>query len=126
MMNLHFNFRNIKPTEALKEHLSDKAKKIEKYVSYPIEVHFFLKLEKAFHIAEIAIHAEHRELIAMASSKDLYDSIDMSVNKLQSQLRKEREKRKGHKQAHKATRSKMAKVAKELEVQLPHLEKHLK
>ena len=126
MMNLHFNFRNIKPTEGLKEHLSEKASKIERYVTYPIEVHFYLKLEKAFHIAEVTVHAEHRDLIAMASSKDLYGSIDMSINKIQNQLRKEREKRKGHKQGHLNNRRSSKKLGQDLEAQIPHLDKHFK
>lgn len=123
MNNIHFNFKHVKATEALKEHLTSKAKKFEKYVSYTMEIHFFLSIEKTFQTAEITVYAEHRELVAVAKCKDLYESIDMAVHKIEAQLKKEREKRKGHAAAHTAARASAAKLAQDLLAEVPHREK---
>jgi putative sigma-54 modulation protein len=125
MNNIHFNFKHVKATEALKEHLTSKAKKFEKYVTYTMEVHFFLSVEKTFQTAEITVYAEHRELVAVAKCKDLYESIDLAVHKIETQLKKEREKRKGHHAAHLAIRESSKKLAQDILAEVPHKEKRL-
>lgn len=124
MMN--FVFKKLSPTEALKSHLEKKVEKFQKYVNYPMEIHVILSLEKPFHAAEITCHAEHRHLVAVAKSKDLYESIDMAVNKIEAQLKKEREKRKGHKSAHLVGRTRSLKLARDVEADIPHKEKKAK
>ena len=47
--------------------------------------------------------------------KDLYESIDMVVHKVESQLKKEREKKKGHNSARLAARPKSLKLARDVE-----------
>jgi putative sigma-54 modulation protein len=69
-----------------------------------MEIHVFLSVQKEVHSVEIKCHAEHKELAALAKSKDLYESIDMVVHKLEAQLKKERDKRKGHNRPHDSIR----------------------
>lgn len=122
-MNVHFTFRKVDSTQALKEHLTKKTAKFFKFVTYPMEVQVILSVEKQFHTAEITCHAEHRQLVAMAKSKDLYESIDMACHKIESQLKKERERKKGHKAAHLINRKKSLRLAQDVEAELPHREK---
>jgi putative sigma-54 modulation protein len=119
-------FKKMKATEALKSHIEKKTEKFHKFVGYPMDVHVILSLEKPYHSAEITCHAEHRQLVAVAKSKDLYESIDMAVHKIESQLKKEREKRKGHKSAHLAIRPQSLKLARDVQADLPHKEKKVK
>jgi putative sigma-54 modulation protein len=112
-------------TEALKSHIESKCEKFEKYVDYPLDVHVILSLEKLLHCAEITLHAEHKPLVAHAKSKDLYESIDLSVTKIEAQLKKEREKKKGHKSAHLVSRPASLKLAQDVEADLPHKEKKI-
>ena len=100
-MSLHLNFRNIESTEAIKEHVEDKVEKLKKFVTYPMEVHVILSLEKNLQCVEITCHAEHKDFVASTKSKNLYESIDVCCHKIESQLKKEREKKKGHHTAHK-------------------------
>jgi putative sigma-54 modulation protein len=95
-MSSHLNFKHLAATDALKTHIEDKVEKLYKIVSYPMEIHVFLSVQKEVHSVEIKCHAEHKEMAALAKSKDLYESIDTVIHKLETQLKKERDKRKGH------------------------------
>lgn len=126
-MTVHFAFRKIEATPALKEHIEKKVMKFEKFVTYPMDVHVMLSLEKTLHCAEITCHAEHRELFAVAKTKDLYESIDAVCHKIESQLKKEREKKKGHNAAHQVARPKAAlRLAKDVEADIPHRAKKVR
>jgi putative sigma-54 modulation protein len=119
-MELNVTFKEIESTEAIKEYAAKKVEKFEKYVTYPMTVHLILSVHKEQHSAEIVVHAEHRELVALAKSEDLYGSIDAVVHKIENQLKKEREKRKGHAAAHKAARAKEGDLPPEIAAELPH------
>jgi putative sigma-54 modulation protein len=124
-MKVNFTFRHMDATDALKDHIEKKCEKFGQYVDYEIDVHVILTLEKASHCAEITLRAEHKPLVGQAKSKDLYESIDMAVTKVESQLKKEREKRKGHKSAHLASRHQSLKLAQDVAADLPHKEKKI-
>lgn len=126
MINMHFNFRNIEATEALKDHVTKKVEKLQKYITYPMEVHVRFNVEKTYHYVEVDCHAEHSDMVAMAKTKDLYESIDMAMHKLEAQFKKEREKRKGHKSAHLVSRPAALKLATDVNADLPHREKKTK
>ena len=122
-MNVHFTFRNIEATEALKDHVTKKVEKFNKFVTYPMEVHVILSAEKTYQRAEITVHAEHKELVADDRSKDMYESIDLVVHKIEAQLKKEREKRKGHHSAHRVERNGSEKLAADVKAEIPHRSK---
>jgi putative sigma-54 modulation protein len=122
-MSFQLDFRKIDATDALKAKIEKRTDKFRKFVTYPMDIHVMLSLEKLLHCAEITCHAEHRVMVAVAKTKDLYESIDLAAQKIESQLRKEREKHKGHKLAHKLSSGKGAKLATDVGAVLPHLEK---
>lgn len=122
-MQVHFTFRKVESTDALKKHVQKRLEKLEKYIRYPLEVHVTLSVDRPYHSAEITLHAEHRALVAEATTKDLYESIDRVAEKIEIQLKKERERRKGHKSAHLATRPTALRLARDVDADLPHREK---
>lgn len=122
-MNLHIQFRKLEPTSAIRHRVEDRVKKLDKYVTYPMEVHAVLSVNKVEHTAEITCYAEHHELVVLAKSKNLYESIDTAVKKLERQLKKHRERRKGHTTAHFIARSKALKMARDVGAEIPHLMK---
>jgi putative sigma-54 modulation protein len=124
-MSLHFAFRKIDATDALKDRIEKRVDKLRKFVTYSMEVHVTLSLEKAVHIAEITCRAEHREMVGIAKTKDLYESIDQAAHKVEAQLKKEREKKKGHAAAHTNARPAALKLAADVEADVPHREKKL-
>jgi len=124
-MTLTLTFRKIDATEALKDRITKKVEKFAKYVTYPMEIHVLLSLDKPYQCAEITCHAEHKVLVAIAKSKDLYESMDLCVHKIEHQLKKEREKKKGHKSARLAGRPTALKLARDVNADVPHREKKI-
>ncbi len=122
-MSLHFAFRHIDATDALKDRIEKRVDKLRKFVTYSMEVHVTLSLEKTLHCAEITCRAEHREMVGLAKTKDLYESIDAAAHKVEAQLKKEREKKKGHAAAHISARPTALKLAADLDADIPHREK---
>ena len=95
-MSVRITFRKIEGTPAIEAYVRKKTDKVFKLVTYPMEIHVILSVGKVEHRVEIASHAEHHDLVAKASSDNLYKTIDAAVLKLTNQLKKLREKRKGH------------------------------
>ncbi|MBM4302765.1 MAG: ribosome-associated translation inhibitor RaiA [Deltaproteobacteria bacterium] len=122
-MSLHLNFRNIESTDAIKQHIEDKVDKFKKFVTYPMEIHVILSVEKTLHCVEITCHAEHKDFIATSKSKNLYESIDVCSHKIEAQLKKEREKKKGHNSAHKIASRHAEKLGADIKAIFPHLGK---
>lgn len=123
-MSLNITFRQIPATEALKTRVEKRVEKFRKFVTYPMDITARLSLEKMFHVVEITVAAEHRVLVAVAKTKDLYESIDMAAHKIEAQLKKEREKKKGHTAAHTTARPAVAlRLASDVEADIPHREK---
>ena len=50
-MALHMAFRGIESTAALKSHIEKRIAKISKFITYPIEIHITVSLEKRSHCA---------------------------------------------------------------------------
>lgn len=119
-MSLNITFKNLESTEAIKAYVEKKTEKFRKYVTYPMEVHVLLSIEKGFHHAEITSHAEFHDLVATAKTEDLYESIDAVVAKIETQLKKEREKKKGHGTAHTIARNGDNELASDVDADLPH------
>ncbi len=119
-MSLNLAFRKIETTPALKAKIEKRALKFKKFVTYPMDIHVIVSLESKLHCAEITCHAEHRSLVAIAKTKDLYESIDLAAKKIESQLRKQRDKHKGHTLAHEIARAKTGKLASDIGADLPH------
>lgn len=124
-MSLRILFRHIKSSPAVKEHVEEKIKKISKIVTYPTSTQVILSLERNYHCAEITFYAEHRDLVAVAKTKDLYESIDLAVHKIEHQLKKYREIKKGHKRGHFVTK-KAERWGKDIGDHFPHVQKSTK
>lgn len=118
-MGLHITFKNIESTEAIKTYLEKKVTKFQKYITYPMEVHAILSVSRGEQVVELTCHAEYQDMVATAKSDDLYSSIDQAVVKIETQMKKEREKKKGHTAGHKVSR-RGDKLATDLAPELPH------
>jgi putative sigma-54 modulation protein len=118
-MALHLTYKDIESTPAIKDYTEKKVEKFRKFVTYPMEVHVMLSVHKGEHTAEITCQAEHKQLIGLAKSENLYTSIDGACHKIETQLKKEREKKKGHYSAHKAAHGALDNET-DLSADLPH------
>lgn len=92
-----FTFRNIDPTDALRDHATGKLEKIEKYLVKPISAHIIFNIDGAAHMAEITLNVKGGRLVGHGTSNDMYTSIDMAADKIKKQLARKKERAKGHK-----------------------------
>ena len=95
-METTITFRHSDPSPALKRHIEEKIGRLSKYFIKAIQAHVILTVEKSQHIAEITLSENQHVLNAKEGSDDMYHSLNMALHKLESQLRKLKEKVKSH------------------------------
>lgn len=95
-METLFTFREIEATEGLKEHVLSKFEKMNKYLIKPISAHTILRKDGSQHKAEITILANGKRYVGIERTNDMYLSIDHAVEKIITQLKKDKEITKNH------------------------------
>jgi len=95
-MNIQLSGQHVEITDAIRESIENKVKRLQKRVSYIVDVHVNLKVEKLSHTAEATIHVRGHTLFAVAAAEDMYSAIDDLVEKLNRQIMKHKEKLKSH------------------------------
>jgi putative sigma-54 modulation protein len=96
-METNFTFRNLDPTEGLKDHALQKMGKVKRYLLKPIVANIIFSLDKFRQRCEITLVDSGKEYVSSEISNDMYISIDVAVERLVSQLKKKKEKLKAHK-----------------------------
>lgn len=91
-MHIDITFKNVEPSEALKDYASKRLSKIGKYLDRPSEAHVILSIEKIRHKAEVTLNADGVIINAVEITEDLYAAIDMVMDKLERQVKKHKEK----------------------------------
>src|SRR3989338_6417286 len=95
-MEINITFRHTEPSEILKIHIHKKISKLSKYFIKPVMAHVILNAEKAQHVAEISFSENHNIFNAREAAHDIKFAFDAASRKMESQLRKYKEKIKGH------------------------------
>ena len=91
--------RHFELTPTLKDHVEERLNRLTKY-NYPIlEAHVILSIEKHRHKAEIALHGNGHDFSGNAEAADMYVAVDDACAKLETQIRRHKEKVKDHKKA---------------------------
>ncbi len=96
-MQVVVTFKHMDTSDALRDYAAEKTERLSKYLSEPIEVHWFLSVEKIRHIADATVVAMGVTIKAQESTRDMYSAIDAVADKLEKQVRKHKEKVKNHK-----------------------------
>lgn len=109
-MNITFTFKNFEPSAHLKQYAQKRLKKLGKFAFNPdsIDVSVLLTVDKYRQRAEVRMNGDHLDISAMEESEDMYATIDMVVDKLAAQLKKQQEKHKEHRRQ--ATPSRMVQM----------------
>ena len=84
--------KNIELTEALKDMVQKKIKKLEKYFESDVEAKATLSVQKNSQIVEVTIPFNGVILRSEESTSDMYKSIDLVESKLEGQIRKQKTK----------------------------------
>ncbi len=96
-MQISVTFRQIEPSEALKNYVTDRLGKFKRYLEGPVEAHVVLGLEKFRHLADVTIDNNGRIIKGKEENTDMYAAIDLVMDKIAMQLKKFRDKQRGPK-----------------------------
>lgn len=91
-MQTSVTFKNIDSSENLRAYVADKLDRFDKYLYNPAEASVVLSVEKFRHIAEININGDRLNINGKEETEDMYSAIDMVLDKLESQIKKSKEK----------------------------------
>lgn len=97
-MQISVTFKNLDPSEPLKSYVHAKLNKLDKLLDNPAEATVVLSVEKIRHIAEIKITGDRLNINCREKTGDMYSSIDMALDKLEKQIKKNKQKVKNHRQ----------------------------
>ncbi len=92
-MKVHITSRHEQLTEGLRTHIEEKIHRVERYLGKVKEAHVVLNFERKMHVCETTLSAKYLKLSAKASSHDMYQSIDVALQRLEKQAHKQKEKR---------------------------------
>lgn len=86
--NVGVTGRHVQVTEAMKLYAVEKISKLERFGSRIIDVDVIMDIQKIDHRVDIIMKYGHTLIKAHGSSPDMYVSVDVAVNKLETQLKK--------------------------------------
>jgi putative sigma-54 modulation protein len=91
-MQTSVTFKNIDPSDHLKSFIQDKLNRFDKLLDNPAEANVVLSVEKFRHIAEINVAGDRLNIVGKEETNDMYSAIDMVLDKLETQLKKNKQK----------------------------------
>lgn len=91
-MKIILSGKNLEITNALREQVNKKVKKLERYFNGDTEVQVTMSVENYRHIVEVTIPFNGVVIRAEESTDDMYASIDKVLSKLERQIHKHRTK----------------------------------
>jgi putative sigma-54 modulation protein len=95
-MNISYAFKNFEPSDHLKEYAASRFEKMAKFIGDTVETELQINLsvEKFRHKADVVLTADNLHISAYEESEDMYSTIDLVLDKLESQLKRMRERHK--------------------------------
>ena len=98
-MRFQFSFKHMEVSPTLQKYAEDKiSSQIKKFVTKPIEAHVTFSVDKHRHVLHCALNGgDGFSLQVEHECEDMYGSVDRMLDKLSVQLKRKKEKLKGHK-----------------------------
>lgn len=91
-MHTSVTFKNIDPSDNLRAYVEEKLNRFDRFLDSPAEANVVLSVEKFRHIAEININGRKFNIVGKEATSDMYSAIDMALDKISKQLKKNKEK----------------------------------
>ena len=95
-MQTSVTFKNLDPSENLKSYVMEKLDRFDRLLDNPAEANVVLSVEKFRHIAEININGDKLNINGKEEINDMYSAIDMVMDKLEKQIKKNKQKIREH------------------------------
>jgi len=95
-VQLYLTGKHFKVVPRLRAHIEEHLEKLSRYDSKIISAHVVLKTQKYMNVAEVTLKSSHFEFYGEGTSDDnMFSSVDLAISRVESQLKKQREKMKG-------------------------------
>jgi len=98
-MQTSVTFKNLKPSDDLKNYIGSKLDRFDRYLDNPAEANVVFSIEKFRHIAEVSIIGDRLNINGREEQEDMYSAIDMVLDKLEKQIKKNKGKQKKRRSA---------------------------
>ena len=95
-MNIDLTGHHVEVTPALREYVDTRLAKLERHFDHVTQVHVILTVEKTRHKAEATVNISGARLFADTVDDNMYTAIDALSQKLDTQIRKHKEKLTDH------------------------------
>ncbi len=95
-MNINITFKGMEPSDSIKDYALDRTNKLKKFLPPNTTLNTIIQKDKVREIAEINFFYHGQNFTAKSDNEDIYSSIDKVVDKVISQLRRDKEKRVDH------------------------------
>jgi len=92
-MDVHVTFRHVPPSEALRAAAAERVEHIARLFAHTERASVILTVENHAQSAEILLSGDGSEVVAHATSDDLYRALDEASAKAETQAKKLHEKR---------------------------------
>ena len=97
-MRINVTFRHMESSEPVRSYVEEKLMRVKKYIDEPVDAQVALSVEKKIrHKIEVTLTAKGITIKAADQTEDMYAAIDGVVDKLESQLKRYKDKIKRHK-----------------------------
>jgi len=97
-MQIDISFRHMDPSEPLREYADEKIRRvIRKYIRDDFDAQITLSVEKFRHIAKLHLTYKGISIKCEESSEDMYQSLDLALDKLERQIHRYKGKLRNHK-----------------------------
>ena len=87
-MKINIRGKNIEITDSINTHILEKMSKLDKYFSGDVSANIVCKVNGINQTVEVTITSNGLMIRAEVSTKSLYESIDIVIDKLEGQIRK--------------------------------------
>lgn len=91
-MQVRISGRHFEVTEALKNHITKKVERFEKYLDSIIDIHAILGVEKYRQYAEISVFGKRLKFTEKSVETDMYVAIDKVCLRIEKTLRRHKDK----------------------------------
>lgn len=90
-MDVSFTFRQVESSEGVKNYAREKLAKLQKYMRSPLTADLVLSMERHLHTVEVTVHGDGHRFVGTQQSEDMYASIDLVIDKIDRQIREEKD-----------------------------------
>ena len=96
-MKVTYTFRHMDASDRAKAHTSDKLERLARFEDHEMSIDVVFTTEKHEVSAEFKVNGAHGTFLVSETRPDLFEAIDVGVDKLDQVLSRDKAKRKHHK-----------------------------